>query len=644
MKHAFDRFIHYLQKNYFSYWVVLGIDTFIALLCTWVSFIGIHYITETSKEIVSLFHILAVSVISSVLGATLFHTYRNTIRFSQLKELWRLAGSVLIKAVCIAIVIWFLLPQTGLHNSQKIIFVLFDAMLTFIVMVGFRIQLIIVYEFLLNVLNKKNMRILIYGIDDKSVALKVRLLNSSHYKVVGFCIYGTGNSIRRVADLPVYSFKDEECFNKLIHKKCIGGILFARYENTREEEGRLLQYCKRNGLKTLIAPSISEADENGSFHQWVRPIKIEDLLGRSEIHINMEEVMTEFCGKVVLVTGAAGSIGSELCRQLAQMNIKKLIMFDSAESPLHNVRLEFEKNYPGLDFVPVIGDVRVKERLRMVFDIYHPQVIFHAAAYKHVPLMEENPCEAVLVNVVGSRQVADMAVEYGAEKMIMVSTDKAVNPTNVMGCSKRLAEFYVQSLGCAIREGKVKGHTKFITTRFGNVLGSNGSVIPRFKEQIENGGPVTVTHPDIIRFFMTIPEACRLVMEAATMGEGNEIFVFEMGKAVKIVDLATRMIELAGYRPGEDIEIEFTGLRPGEKLYEEVLSDKENTIPTENKKIMIAKVRHYEYADILDTYAEFEKLSRTVKIMDTVRLMKKVVPEFKSKNSPRFEVLDKELE
>ena len=309
---------------------------------------------------------------------------------------------------------------------------------------------------------------------------------------------------------------------------------------------------------------------------------------------------------------------------------------------LHNVRLEFEKKYPNIDFVPVIGDVRVKERVRMVFDLYHPQIVFHAAAYKHVPLMEENPCEAVLVNVTGSRQVADMAVEYGAEKMIMVSTDKAVNPTNVMGCSKRLAEIYVQSLGCAIREGKVKGHTKFITTRFGNVLGSNGSVIPRFKEQIENGGPVTVTHPDIIRFFMTIPEACRLVMEAATMGEGNEIFVFEMGKAVKIVDLATRMIELAGYRPGEDIKIEFTGLRPGEKLYEEVLSDKENTIPTENKKIMIAKVRRYEYADILDTYAEFEKLSRAVKIMDTVRLMKKIVPEFKSKNSPRFEVLDKE--
>ena len=403
----------------------------------------------------------------------------------------------------------------------------------------------------------------------------------------------------------------------------------------------LLEICKDSGCKLRILPGVYQLINEEVSIAKLREVEIEDLLGRDPVETDLGSVLEYVQDKRVLITGGGGSIGSELCRQLAQMNIKKLIMFDSAESPLHNVRLEFEKNYLGLDFVPVIGDVRVKERLRMVFDIYHPQVIFHAAAYKHVPLMEENPCEAVLVNVVGSRQVADMAVEYGAEKMIMVSTDKAVNPTNVMGCSKRLAEIYVQSLGCAIREGKVKGHTKFITTRFGNVLGSNGSVIPRFKEQIENGGPVTVTHPDIIRFFMTIPEACRLVMEAATMGEGNEIFVFEMGKAVKIVDLATRMIELAGYRPGEDIEIEFTGLRPGEKLYEEVLSDKENTIPTENKKIMIAKVRHYEYADILDTYAEFEKLSRTVKIMDTVRLMKKVVPEFKSKNSPRFEVLDK---
>lgn len=642
MNQKFNRFVQYLQKNYFNHWLVLGIDTLVALICTWVSYVGIHYITGTPMDAGVMLKVLAVSAFGGVLGSFLLHTYRNTIRFSQLKELWRLAASALVKAVCVAVAIWTFLSPQGWYNGQKLVFVLFDGMLTLIVMAGFRILLITVYEFLLNMLNKKNMRILIYGIDDKSVALKVRLMNSSHYKVVGFYVYGNGgSSIRRIAGLPVYSFKDEECFKALMHKKCIQGILFARYENTRDEEDRLLEYCKRNGIRTLIAPSISEADENGSFHQWIRPIKIEDLLGRSEIQINMEEVMAEFSNKVVLVTGAAGSIGSELCRQLAQMKIKKLIMFDSAESPLHNVRLEFEKNYPGLDFVPVIGDVRVKDRLSMVFETYHPQVIFHAAAYKHVPLMEENPCEAVLVNVTGTRQVADMAVEYGAEKVVMVSTDKAVNPTNVMGASKRLAEIYVQSLGCAIKEGKVKGHTKFITTRFGNVLGSNGSVIPRFKEQIENGGPVTVTHPDIIRFFMTIPEACRLVMEAATMGEGNEIFVFEMGKAVKIVDLATRMIELAGYKPGEDIKIEFTGLRPGEKLYEEVLSTEENTIPTNNQKIKIAKVRRYEYASILDAYAEFEHLSRAVKIIDTVKLMKEVVPEFKSKNSPRFEQLDK---
>lgn len=642
MRQRVDHFIQHLQKNYLSYWLVLGFDTFTAFASTWVSYVIVHYITETPVNFDMMWKVLAVAVIAGGISAFLFHTYRNTIRFSQLKDLFRLAGCAIVKSICIAIAIWICFDLPEWHNSQKIVFVLFDGMLTLIVLAGFRVQLILVYECLLNILNKKNTRILIYGIDEKSVALKLRLANSHHYKVVGFYIYGESRPYRRIMGLPVFSFSAEERFHALMCKKRIHGILFACYEDTQKEDKRLLQYCKQNEIKTFIAPDISEADEYGNFHQWIRPVKVEDLLGRSEIHINMGEVMSEFRDKVVLVTGAAGSIGSELCRQLAQMKIKKLIMFDSAETPLHNVRLEFEKNYPELNFVPVIGDVRVKERLRMVFELYHPQILFHAAAYKHVPLMEENPCEAVLVNVVGSRQVADMAVEYGVEKMIMVSTDKAVNPTNVMGASKRLAEIYVQSLGYAIKEGKVKGTTKFITTRFGNVLGSNGSVIPHFKEQIENGGPVTVTHPDIIRFFMTIPEACRLVMEAATMGEGNEIFVFEMGKPVKIVDLATRMIELAGYKPGEDIKIEFTGLRPGEKLYEEVLSDEENTLPTNNKKIKIAQVRRYEYGDILDTYAEFEQLSRMVKIMDTVKLMKRVVPEFKSKNSPRFEVLDKE--
>ncbi len=640
MKNTLEKFIHHVSRNFFSCWIVLGMDTLIAAVCTVITYTGIHYITGIGWTFGGLFEVVCVSVTSIIVGSFLFDTFRNTIRYSQARDLWRVTCAVLFKTLCMGIFVFFFFEEDALYGSQNLVFVMFDGMLTLISLIGLRVLMIVLYESLLSAVRKTNMRILIYGMDEKSVALKTRLRNSTHYKVVGFCVPDTENFPRRLADSRVYAVKDENDFEELIDKRTVQGILFARYESLREEENRLLEYCKSKGVKALIAPTISEADAAGNFHQFVRPIRIEDLLGREEININMQEVVSEFRDKTVLVTGAAGSIGSELCRQLAQLNVHKLIMFDSGETPLHNVRLEFEKNYPDLDFVPVIGDVRVKQRVRMVFEQYHPQVIFHAAAYKHVPLMEENPCEAVLVNVTGSRQVADMAVEYGAEKMIMISTDKAVNPTNVMGASKRLAEIYVQSLGCAIRQGKVKGKTKFITTRFGNVLGSNGSVIPHFKEQIENGGPVTVTHPDIIRFFMTIPEACRLVMEAGTMGEGNEIFVFEMGKPVKIVDLATRMIELAGYRPDKDIKIEFTGLRPGEKLYEEVLSDKENTIPTDNKKIKVAKVREYDYFEILDTYAEFEKLSRNVEIIPTVSLMKQVVPEFVSKNS-RFEELDK---
>ena len=372
----------------------------------------------------------------------------------------------------------------------------------------------------------------------------------------------------------------------------------------------------------------------------IREIKIEDLLGRPEIKISLDEIIADFRGKTIMVTGAAGSIGSELCRQLATFGIRKLVLFDNSETPMHNIRLELEERFPELDFSPVIGDVRIPARLDFVFRTYRPQVVFHAAAYKHVPLMEENPCEAVLANVAGSRNVADKCLEYGVEKMVMISTDKAVNPTNIMGCTKRLAEIYVQSLGLAVEQGRIKGRTRFVTTRFGNVLGSNGSVIPRFREQIAKGGPVTVTHPDITRFFMTIPEACRLVMEAATMSTGTQIFVFDMGESVKIAHLAKRMIELAGFEPDKDIKIEYTGLRPGEKLYEEVLSNTENTLPTSHDRIRIAKVREYDYADARRAAELLETLSREVNIPDMVRLMKSTVPEFISKNS-QFEKYDK---
>jgi len=377
----------------------------------------------------------------------------------------------------------------------------------------------------------------------------------------------------------------------------------------------------------------------GSMHKTIRPVLIEDLLGRDEIIINLQEIADSLEGKVVLVSGAAGSIGSEICRQLAQFHIRKLVLFDSAETPMHNLRLELEEKFPELEFEPVIGDVRSVSRVNAVFESYLPQVVFHAAAYKHVPLMESNPCEAIRANVWGTRNMADHAVKYGVERFVMVSTDKAVNPTNVMGCSKRLAEIYVQSLATAIINGDHPGVTKFITTRFGNVLGSNGSVIPRFREQIEKGGPITVTHPGIIRYFMTIPEACRLVLEAGTMGMGGEIFIFEMGEPVKISDLARRMIELAGFEPDVDIQIEYTGLRPGEKLYEELLSDEENTLPTPHEKIRVAKVRKYNYQEIEPIIDSLTQVARQGKVMDTVLQMKQIVPEFLSQNS-EFEKLD----
>ena len=454
--------------------------------------------------------------------------------------------------------------------------------------------------------------------------------STRHFEVVGYLTDILAEEHLRTHNLPIFLFQNEEDIARIAKKQNLGGILFAREEDTRSEAQRLVKYATANKLRLLIAPSID--DYSNIVTQGVRNVKVEDLLGRDEISISMDKIKERFAGKVVLVTGAAGSIGSELCRQLARVGVKKLVLFDNAETPMHNLRLELEDKFSDLNFVPVIGDVRQTARLNYVFRTWHPQVVFHAAAYKHVPLMEDNPCEAVLVNVIGSRHVADKCIEFGVEMMVMISTDKAVNPTNIMGCTKRLAEIYVQSIN--------NEKTKFVTTRFGNVLGSNGSVIPRFRAQIEAGGPVTVTHPEITRYFMTIPEACRLVMEAATMSSGKEIYVFDMGKPVKIDNLARRMIELAGFEPDKEIKIVYSGLRPGEKLYEEVLSDKENTDPTSHDRIRVARVRKYSHENACQFTDELEILSRQVQIPEMVKLMKEIVPEFKSKNS-KFEIYDK---
>ncbi|MBR2154792.1 MAG: polysaccharide biosynthesis protein [Bacteroidaceae bacterium] len=380
---------------------------------------------------------------------------------------------------------------------------------------------------------------------------------------------------------------------------------------------------------------VDDIDTQAFIMTKINSIKIEDLLDRPVINIDTENVRQTIQGKIVMVTGAAGSIGSELVRQIIPYGPEAVILYEMAESPLHDLTLDLKAQFPNQKLVPRIGDVRNEERIEEVMKEYNPTVIYHAAAYKHVPLMEDHPNEAICANVLGSMNMANMAVKYGAERFVMVSTDKAVNPTNVMGCSKRLAEIYVQSLA------KQQTKTKFITTRFGNVLGSNGSVIPYFKKQIAAGGPVTVTHPEIIRYFMTIPEACTLVMEASTLGNGGEIFVFDMGKPVKILDLAKNMIRLAGLVPGKDIEIEFTGLRPGEKLFEELLNQKETTLPTQNEKIMVAKVREYEYKQVKKDILELIALAQGNKPFVTVQKMKDIVPEFKSKNSP-YERLDKE--
>lgn len=565
-----------------------------------------------------------------------FRTYRIIIRHMTIRELARFV----MVALCKAFMMGFVFALLDTPSRVLYVMMMADFFFTFVMFFMVRVAMLVAYSLVMDRYSARKhfQNVLIYGVGDKSVSMISRLQNSTHYKIVGFIQYGSQNFRHVIAEVKVNYITDEKNFAQVIADTEADAILFALEDDARIERDRLIKYAVDCKIKTLIAPPIDEM-KDGKISYGVRDVQIEDLLMRDEIKISMDEIVANFKDKTIMVTGAAGSIGSELCRQIAGFGVKQLILFDNAETPMHNLRLELQEKFPQLDFVPVIGDVRLLTRLDYAFSKWRPQVVFHAAAYKHVPLMEENPCEAVLVNAIGTRYVADKCIEYDVEKMVMVSTDKAVNPTNIMGCTKRLAEIYVQSLGLAVEQGKVQARTRFVTTRFGNVLGSNGSVIPRFREQIAKGGPVTVTHPDVTRFFMTIPEACRLVMEAATMSTGNQIYVFDMGESVKIDDLARKMIHLAGYVPDKDIMVEYTGLRPGEKLYEEVLSNHENTIPTDHSRIRIAKVREYDYDDARVFADSLEQHSRAVEISDTVRLMKKIVPEFISRNS-QFEIYD----
>lgn len=626
------------RVKFFNRWIVLFIDLFLSILATATSLSFLWYILGTELVDDSLFHILSISFCSSLVSFFLCQTYKGVIRHSAFTEAGRLALSSLIKVLFIVVLVY--LTTTIQSPRELALGAVVDLFLTFFLLTILRVFMIVFYSIIVNSVSLNQGKLLIYQGDKSGTFLfDASLSDKLLYKVCGFLRFGDHTCLH-VGKYRIYSIKKQVDFNHLVNRKNIKAVLFTDYHLVKEESERLVRYCEKKKVRMLMLPSVDELKKGKVNFRNLPEVHIEDLLGREEICINMAEIATSLKGKVVLVTGAAGSIGSELCRQLCTFNLKQLILFDSAETPMHNIRLELEEKFPQVEFAAVMGDIRMIDRVESLFLRFQPQYVFHAAAYKHVPLMEENPCEAVHTNVYGTRNVADMAVKYNVDKFIMISTDKAVNPTNVMGASKRLAEIYVQSLSIAISKGLHPGKTRFITTRFGNVLGSNGSVIPRFREQLAKGGPLTVTHPDIIRYFMTIPEACRLVLEAAFMGKGNEIFVFDMGTPVKIVDLARRMIELAGLIPGEDIEIQYTGLRPGEKLYEELLATKENVLPTNNAKIYRAQVREYDYNDICSVMSPLIALAIKVDKMGTVQMMKGIVPEFKSKNS-EYEVLDK---
>jgi FlaA1/EpsC-like NDP-sugar epimerase len=520
--------------------------------------------------------------------------------------------------------------------------IIFFALFSFLILTVYRtiIKIFFLYTKKVNGSRKKT---LIYGAGDLGIAVKRTLDHDVRSKnaIVGF-LDDNEQKINKVIDgTKIYS---SQKFSHLINTLNVEEVIIASHNIPSDRKNEITDVALEKNVNILTLPPVKKIMNGDLNPNQIQKIKIEDLLEREPIKINDDHILSQTKGKRILVTGAAGSIGSEIATQLGRYEPQMIILCDQAESPLHNLQLDLQDEFPNQVYHTYIADVRSTKRMQLLFETFKPHYVYHAAAYKHVPMMENHPLEAVQTNVMGTKNLADLAVEFQVEKFVFVSTDKAVNPTNIMGATKRIAEIYVQSLNNHLENSLgASVHTKFITTRFGNVLGSNGSVIPRFRDQIQKGGPVTVTHPEITRYFMTIPEACRLVLEAGTMGQGGEIFVFDMGKSVKIVELAKKMIRLSGFKPNEDIEIKFTGLRPGEKLYEELLNDLENTLPTHHEKIMIAKVRENNYDIVCMKIGELQQRLATQNKNEVVYQMKIIVPEFKSKNSI-YEQLDKEIE
>lgn len=637
----FRKLSDYISLNYISRYYVLAIDVVATMVATNVLYWAVSSILGNQVELSAYVWLSLSTALVSVIAFMLFKTHHGILRHTTMREMWRVSGASILKSIFLyTIIVLFLKDYFHLDNIKVFIFQVADIVITLFTLIMIRVFLTNFYNLIVTHTARNGAkRIMIYGNDDDAVSV-LGLIDKSqdvHYKCMGFIMFYPGKDKNLLCGYPVFSIENEREFVKLMNSYAVEALIFPNRKNARMEKDRVVEYCARKKLEVLIKPTLSGISD--SYAHQLRGVKIEDLLGREQVEINMKEINNFLTDKVVMVSGAAGSIGSELSRLLLTIPIQKLILLDMAETPMHNLQLELRDTAPNVEKKFIIADIRSRERVEAIFARYSPNVVFHAAAYKHVPLMESNPCEAVNVNVFGTKKLADLSVKYGVEKFVMISTDKAVNPANVMGASKRIAEIYVQSLSKAVASRKVQGRTKFITTRFGNVLGSNGSVIPLFRDQIANGGPITITDPNIVRYFMTIPEACRLVMEAATMGKGNEIFVFDMGEPCKIVELANKMITLAGLTPGQDIEIKYIGLRPGEKLYEELLNDEENTLPTIHNKIFLAKVRDYDFFDVEKNLETLKLEAYSMKKEDTVAIMKKMVPEFKSCNS-RYVKLD----